>query len=145
MSLDKNPSMVSKLRLVFTFTMVFFSFYGMSQDILWRQETGKKEINRDFSKKYGVQNGTVFSFDEAQFKRRISSLSTARNTNRTVHFPNEDGQMIAFQISEAPVLSPELSKKYPQIKSYVGYALNESKDKIRFSICFFPLFYFFTS
>lgn len=132
--MDKNPSMVSKLRLVFTFTMVFFSFYGMSQDILWRQETGKKEINHDFSKKYGVQNGTVFSFDETQFKRRISSLSTAKNNNKTVHFPNEDGQMIAFKISEAPILSPELSKKYPQIKSYVGYALNESKDKIRFSI-----------
>ena len=132
--MDKTPLMVSKLRLVFTITMVFFFFYGTAQDTYWHQEAFSNEIDHDFSIRYDVQKGTVFSFDEGQFKRSLRSSSLAKGNSRIVHFPNEDGQLIAFEVYEAPVLSPELSKKYPQIKSYAGYALNKSKDKIRFSI-----------
>ncbi len=126
--------MVSKLRLVFAITIVFFSFYGTAQDIYWRQESSINKIARDFSKRFDVQKGKIFSFDETQFKRSLSSTSFAKGTTRIVHFPNAEGKMIAFQVSESPVLSPELSRKYPQIKSYVGYAINKTKDKIRFSV-----------
>ena len=130
----KTPLMVSKLRLVFTITMVFFCFYATAQDNYWRQETSKNQIDYNFSKQFDVQKGMVFSFDEAEFKRSLRLSSLAKGGSRIVHFPNEDGKMVAFQVSEAPVLSPKLSKKYPQIKSYAGYSLNQSKDKIRFSI-----------
>lgn len=132
--MDKTPLMASKLRLVFTITMVFFCFYGTAQDTYWRQEASHNEIEPNFSKRFDVQKGTVFTFDEVQFKRSLRSSSFAKGNSRIVHFPNEEGELIAFQVSEAPVLSPELSKKYPQIKSYAGYALNQSKDKIRFSV-----------
>ena len=132
--MDKIPLMVSKLRLVFTITIVFFCFYGTAQNDYWRQETSKDEIARDFAERFDVRKGTIFSFDEAQFKNKLEPSNFAKGTSRIVHFPDADGQMTAFQVTEAPVLSPELSRKYPQIKSYVGYSLNGSRDKIRFSV-----------
>lgn len=125
--------MVSKLRLVFTITIVFFSFYGTAQNDYWQEETSRYGIARDFSDQFDVRQGRVFSFDEARFKQRLAS-SSAKGNFRVVHFPNAKGAMVAFQVQEAPVLSPELARKYPQIKSYVGYALNKSNDKIRFSV-----------
>ncbi len=130
----KTPLMVSKLRLVFTITIVFFSFYGTAQNDYWQQETSQNEIGLDFTERFDVQKGRVFSFDEAQFKNKLKPSKLAKGGSRTVHFPNAEGQMIAFQVSEAPVLSPELSQKYPQIKSYTGYSLNKARDKIRFSV-----------
>lgn len=134
MNLDKTPLMVSKLRLVFAITIVFFSFYGTAQEVYWTQETAKNTISRTFSEQFDVQKGMVFSFEEAGFKAQLNTTLSARGNSQIVHFPNEKGQLIPFRVSEAPVLSPELSKKYPHIKSYVGHALNDSKDKIRFSV-----------
>lgn len=134
MSLDKTPLMVSKLRLVFTITIVFFSFYGTAQDVYWKQETSKNTISRKFSEQFEVKKGRIFKFEEAGFKAHLNKALSAKGNIQIVHFPNEEGQLIAYKVSEAPVLSPELSKKYPQIKSYVGQALNGSKDRIRFSV-----------
>ncbi len=134
MSLDKTPLMVSKLRLVFTITIVFFSFYGTAQDVYWTQETSKNRISPAFSKQFDVQKGRVFKFEEAGFKTQLNTALSAKGNSQIVHFPNEHGKLIAFKVSETPVLSSELSKKYPQIKSYVGHAIGDSKDRIRFSV-----------
>lgn len=134
MSLDKTPLMVSKLRLVFTITIVFFSFYGTAQDVFWKQKNAGNEISRRFSQRYDVKKGMVFDIQEERLKTKLSSLSSAKGNTQTIYFPNAYGRPVGYLVSEAPVLSPELSKKYPQIKSYVGHALDRSKDRIRFSV-----------
>lgn len=57
-----------------------------------------------------------------------------QKSSKIVSFPDEDGDLIPFVVQEASVLSPELSKKYPQIKSYVGRGLKNKKDRVRFSV-----------
>lgn len=134
MSLDKTPLMVSKLRLVFAITIAFFSFYGTAQDVYWKRVTTKQTVSPAFSKQFDVKKGMVFTIAESDFRARLNRSGTGKGTPKIMYFPDEEGQPIAFRVTEAPVLSPELSQKYPQIKSYVGQALNGSKDRIRFSV-----------
>ncbi len=126
--------MSAKLRLVFTITIAFLSFYGSAQSDYWQQEVAKQAMNQGFLTRFEIKKGQIFSFDENLFFNKLYSGSAAIKNRKIVYFPNELGEMVPFQINEAPVLSPELSAKYPLIKSYVGHALGNSKDKIRFSI-----------
>ena len=126
--------MVTKLRLVFSITIAFLSFYSSAQSDYWHQNASQQVLNRSFSDRFDVQKGQVFSFDEQLFKKELKNVSIATGTTKIVYFPNAKGEPVAFQVNEQPVFSPELSLKYPNIKSYVGYSLNGSKDKIRFSV-----------
>jgi len=126
--------MITKLRLVFSITIAFLSFYGSAQSDYWQQDVSQGVLNSNFSKRFDVQKGQVFSFDEQLFKAELKSVSAAKGTTKKVYFPDADGESVAFQVSEQPVFSPELSRKYPAIKSYAGYALNGTGDKIRFSV-----------
>ncbi len=132
--MDKFPLMVTKLRLVFTITIVFLSFYGSAQTSYWQKESSKKNINKSFSQRFEVHNGQQFSFDEALFKKELIGISAARKNFKIVYFPDEKGQLMAFQVFETPVFSPELSKKYPNIKSYSGRSIDQKNTKIRFSV-----------
>lgn len=126
--------MVAKLRLVFSITIAFLSFYGSAQSDYWQQDVSQRVLDHSFSERFDVQNGRLFSFDELRFAKELKNISVAKGTSKIVRFPEENGETRSFRIREQPVFSPELSRKYPHIKSYVGYALNGSKDKIRFSV-----------
>ena len=134
MSLDKFPLMVTKLRLVFTITIAFLSFYGSAQNDYWQQKVSENALSKSFTERFGVDSGQQFSFDEQRFKIELSKISAARNNATIVNFPNKKGELIAFQVYEAPVMSPDLSRKFPEIKSYAGYSLKDRKAKIRFSV-----------
>ncbi len=126
--------MITKLRLVFSITIAFLSFYGSAQSAYWQQDVSQQGLDQNFSDRFDVQKGQVFSFDEQMFRKELKAVSISKGTTKIVYFPNADGKSVAFKVSEQPVFSPELSRKYPNIKSYAGYALNDAKDKIRFSV-----------
>ena len=126
--------MAAKLRLVFTITIVFLSFYASAQSDYWQQDVSQAGLNKNFSNRFDVKKGQQFSFNEKLFKRELSEVSFAKKNSKTVFFPNDKGDMVAFQVFETPVLSPELSRKYPNIKSYAGYAIGDKEAKIRFSV-----------
>jgi len=126
--------MLTKLRLVFSTTIVFFSFYASAQSEHWEKENAQHAVVDKVTKRFNIRGGTIFSFREKLFKQELTSFATSKNGSRTVYFPDASGNSIAYRIHESPVLSPLLSKKYPEIKSYTGYAVDGSKDKIRFSV-----------
>lgn len=126
--------MVTKLRLLFTITIAFLSFYGSAQSGYWKKENTRFDANKDFSERFNIKNGTVFSLEEKSFKEELKSISTSGKNSKIVHFPDETGKLIAFQITEAPVMSPELSAKYPTIKSYKGFGIQNRSERIRFSV-----------
>ena len=126
--------MITKLRLVFTISILFLSFYGSAQSTYWQQETSNKSSNQLLLKRFDVKKGMVFSLKTSSFQKELKTVSTSKNNSKIVYFPNDTGKLIPFQVSESSVLAPELAAKYPSIRSYKGYALGDSKDKIRFSI-----------
>lgn len=61
----------------------------------------------------------------------------ARNSHTTIEFPLPDGTTEHFKVVENSVLAPQLSKKFPDIKSYYGISLQNKKHQIRFSVDLF--------
>ncbi|MFH6602712.1 reprolysin-like metallopeptidase [Maribacter algicola] len=126
--------MATKLRLVFTITIVFFSFYGYSQHSYWKIENSHASFEKGFSERFDIKRGIVFTFEEPLFKNELKSISSTKKRSKIVYFPNGEGELMAFDVIEAPVMSPELAAKFPEIKSYVGRGLENDGSKIRFSV-----------
>ena len=81
-----------------------------------------------------VKQAQVFSLSPGILKSKLSGVSQLKGTEKTIYFPNEQGDLIPYKVAEKSVLSPELAAKYPGIKSYSGYSLGNPQDKIRFSL-----------
>ena len=126
--------MITKLRLVFTIAIVFLSFYGFAQSTYWHQEALQKASDQILTRRLDVKKGLVYSLKTNAFQEELTTLSTSKNASKVIYFPNENGKLIAFEVSESSVFAPELAAKYPNIKSYKGNAVGNSKDKIRFSV-----------
>lgn len=132
MGLVNSPRMHAKLRLLFSITMVFLSFYGSAQGQYWERQSARNAVTKKIADRFDVQKSEVFSFEENRFKASLSSVTG--KASKIVYFPNAAGDFSAFSVVESPVFSPELSQKYPQIKSYIGHSTDDSKDRVRFSI-----------
>jgi len=53
---------------------------------------------------------------------------------KKVVFPNHLGEFNTYEVSEKFNLNKKLARKYPNIKSYRGFNVNNKKDRIAFSI-----------
>lgn len=80
---------------------------------------------------------TFYKLDSASLNKQLQNVTTERaNLSRAktiVHFPNAKGEVKAYRIASAPVLSSSMQAKYPAIKSYIGQSLDDPNEKIRFS------------
>ncbi|WP_373518068.1 reprolysin-like metallopeptidase [Pricia sp.] len=126
--------MRAKLRLLFSITMVFLSFYASAQGQYWERQSARNTVTKKISDRFDVQKGDVFSFEATSFKASLKTPSFTGKGPKIVYFPNTEGDFSAYSVVESPVFSPELSQKYPQIKSYIGHSTDGSKNRVRFSI-----------
>ncbi|SDD55874.1 Por secretion system C-terminal sorting domain-containing protein [Pricia antarctica] len=132
LGLVNSSRMHAKLRLLFSITMVFLSFYASAQAQYWERQSARNAVTKKIADRFDVQKGEVFSFQENRFKASLGSVTG--KGSKIVYFPNRAGDFSAYSVVESPVFSPELSQKYPQIKSYIGHSMDDSKDRVRFSI-----------
>lgn len=51
-----------------------------------------------------------------------------------IYFPNSEGSFDVYRIAENSTMHPELQAKYPMIRSYSGYKVDDKFTKISFSI-----------
>ena len=96
------------------------------------------EINGVNLDKLETNETSVFNLDIESFKNSLigSPLRSVSNgkSNKIVALPDEKGIMQQFRVVEAPVLSEELSAQYPNIKTYLGSAIDNPSVRIRFSV-----------
>lgn len=52
----------------------------------------------------------------------------------TLGVPVWDGSLVTFRIFPSTVMSPELAAKYPEIRAYSGFGIDDSLSKIRLEI-----------
>lgn len=126
--------MITKLRLVFSIAIAFLSFYAAAQNDYWKQQATPQVLENSFSERFDVKQGRVYSLDEQMFAKGLKNVSALKGNSKIVYFPNAEGESVAYRVSEHSVFHPELSRKYPNIKSYAGFALDGSRDMIRFSV-----------
>ncbi len=126
--------MIAKLRLVFSITIAFLSFSGVAQTKYW-QSVGLSTLDRQTTlRQLDLQDARAFSLDENALKAALSGVSISNKTSKIVYFPDEDGAQIAYRVEESKLFAPELSKKYPNIKSYRGISIGQHQKTIFFSV-----------
>ncbi len=130
--------MRTKLHYVLSITMLLFVFSAIAQNSSWKQVENLK--NSDNLSKFHLNKNKVhlFELDMTSFEKSTASTSL-RNTkskigNTIISMPGINGKMETFKIYEAPVFSPELASKYPNIKSYVGVSTDNSGTRLRMSV-----------
>lgn len=130
----KAPSMSTKLRLVFSITMIFVSFYGAAQGNYWKDTDLTRAEERATLEEFAIEKATAYTLDETRFKHQLGAMSKSRSVDGVVYFPDENGKQIPFEITEANTFSTALAKKYPSIKSYKGRSTLGDGKRIRFSV-----------
>lgn len=129
--------MKAKLHYVFTLTifLIAFSVFGQNS---WKKIESPKNPELITKLKLDKSKVAFFELEIASFNKKISkaSLRTIGNeqSETIIELPSGEGKSEAFRIYEDPVFSPSLAAKYPNIKSYVGYSVNNSRIKLRMSV-----------
>ena len=136
---NKNPSMTKKYLILLTFFIFLLSF-GISaqENNPWSRIDVSKIENSRIQRKISLDRFSGFALDRRLIDRELQNVPSRRESQRAsgrlMKFPDKEGRMISFRVKEAPVMSPELAEKYPNNKSYVGFAVDGSQKRIRFSL-----------
>lgn len=116
--------MKANLHLVLSTAIFFVLFCGMAQQSEWQ------EIKRKPAAVQPVKHH--FALNEKVFMGGLRFEDKQNNKKKRVRFPDEEGKIIEYWVEEASVMHPDLAKRFPRIKSYVGWSKDNTK-KIRFS------------
>lgn len=66
-----------------------------------------------------------FTLDQKSLFKNLSQSRSRDGSGGLVELPSADGEWIAFQVQERSNFAPGLAKKYPNIKSYRGYSVDQ--------------------
>lgn len=129
------------MKIKLPFVVAAFLFVGIvvnAQDKYWK----KSKLNAT-SKVAALKNLKhdryhVFTLDLNAFKVQLSNApmrsGSTTGSMPIVSFPNQKGKLERFRIVEAPVLSPEMALKHPNIKTYLGFGIDSPGARVRFSV-----------
>ncbi|SFR34317.1 Por secretion system C-terminal sorting domain-containing protein [Robiginitalea myxolifaciens] len=124
--------MKTKLRLVLAFPLLFFCFSLWSQDRgeLWDEIAGTMDVPV-----LGIRDAQGYLLRTADLSRTLESLQGQSTRMITVSFPVGEGSIKTFQVEEYSIMHPDLQARYPQIRSYRGFAIDDPQGRqIRFSL-----------
>ncbi len=101
------------------------TFLAFGQSPLWRSAAEPQGANRQIvPAKY-----RTLQLDEEEMQSFLSDAPNSRteaigNSTLILEIPTPEGQMIAFRIAERSVMNDALQAQFPEIRTYVGEALN---------------------
>ena len=123
--------------------ILLFSTVTYSQQDYWSSPSTNKARKTTSIPQIDDQHSSVFELDIDNFKKHISSTqlrgTTKRQSDMIVSFPDEHGHFNEYRIQETPVLSEELSKKYPNM-----YSIKFINDRRQHFIIHFKAIYTYT-
>ena len=136
--ISKNNIMKTNLHYVFSLALILIGFSVFGQNNKWKKSISSGNLNgismQDLDSKYFE----IYELDFVSLKQSLRNAPLRGETNQVsntiISVPNEQGDFESFRIVEAPVFSPELSEKYPEIKSYLGFGVSSSGSRIRLSV-----------
>lgn len=126
-----------KLSLISIFLLIFQKGFSQSNK-LWtvtsarqnQSEILQRTSNPEDYKSYYLNRNLLL-----QMLAKTPNRDSKFNISKVViPFPDASGKMVNFAILKAPVMAPELAKKYPKNNSYIGQSLSDKSSSIRFSV-----------
>lgn len=123
------------------FSLCFITQMSFAQkNVFWQSMNPQDiQIKSDAPKNEQPEQYGAFQLDydalvQYLAKAPVEQFSGKTPTEHTVYLPDQDGNLIAFNVYESNAMRPELSAKYPMIKSYAGWSTDGSKIYTRFDI-----------
>ncbi|MBP2615997.1 reprolysin-like metallopeptidase [Chryseobacterium jejuense] len=106
-------------------------FLGFSQ---WKRTELRTEKVKKSQEK--LEFSGLYSLDANQLKQLLKSAPARFSGQKgaVISLPTAKGRLEKFQVWEYSNMAPELQAKYPDIKSYVGTALEDPSVYLRFSL-----------
>ncbi|RLD29275.1 MAG: hypothetical protein DRI75_03770, partial [Bacteroidetes bacterium] len=130
--------MKTKLHYVFFISFFLLTFSISSQQNYWNEANFKEGTQGVSLKNLDDSNYKMYQLDLISLKEQLVGAPIrgqfSGKSNIIVSFPNEAGKIENFRVIEAPVLSQELSMRYPNIKTYLGFSIDNPGTRIRFSV-----------
>lgn len=122
--------------------VVFLSFTATAQEnTYWINQQGKNTDTDPFqmaavSKPRAYQ---LFRLQEASFRNVLARVPAEKEvnvsaSNAIIALPDAKGNIQTFRVVEAPVMAPELSARYPGIRSYLGKGISDPTATVRFDL-----------
>lgn len=126
-----------KMRTLFL-SFAILASYGLSAQNFWQHASENAiPLSNENYREVIPQTYETFALDLRGLKTYLKDApmqrtSAAQNRPLSVELPLPDGELHEFLIHESPVMKPELSAKYPGIKSYAGYSKTNKEISVRF-------------
>ncbi len=130
--------MFQKLQNKLWMLILLASITISAQDSYWKKSELKSNSQISRIQNLDKSKYQIHSLNMDALKTKLSNapLRTASYSRSSVvvTFPTFDGKLEQFRVVEAPLLSPKMSAKYPNIKTYLGFSMDNSGARIRFSV-----------
>ena len=126
-------------KVAFILCLLFLSsFLRAQQSDFWSSIDEAKIGISKLQRKVHPKKYKTFELDLQHLKNDLnfgkSFKSASKGSSFLISFPDEKGEFIQFEITEAPVMHPELAQKYPNNRSFKGSSVTDPTKKIRFSL-----------
>lgn len=109
------------------YIFLFFLGIGVQAQTYWKHNVSlqKKE------KKMGYHH---YILDKVAFEKTLQASNlNLRKTITAVYFPDAEGVLQAYIVTETHLLSSDLAQKHPEIKTFTGYSQKYPHKKVRFT------------
>lgn len=109
---------------------------SIAQYDLWSEKSESEIIT--VGKRYIIpQSYKVYKLNLSTLSNLLSDVpmefsSEANRKVRIIHIPMPDGSFQRFRFVESPVMANELSRKYPEIRTFLGFGIDDNYATVRF-------------
>lgn len=115
----------------------FLMFTGVTfaQQNTWTKFHGKN-IENPRERTNTPTDYQLMKLNTEQINQQLSNAPANNQANAgiNVKFPNAEGTFDTYKVVESSTMHADLQAKYPEIKSYSGYKIDDPSTKIKFSV-----------
>ncbi len=126
-----------KKRLLNILILCLFTSTMFSQ-ISWNQAKITSDEAAILKDRNIPTSAKIFSFDLNELQSQLANapLRGSYNgiSNTVIIIPDATGNMLRYAVEEAPVFAPELQAKYPEIRAYAAYGIDDKSAYLRFTV-----------
>ncbi|KDN56613.1 reprolysin-like metallopeptidase [Flavobacterium seoulense] len=126
-----------KINSVFVFLLLWFSVINAQDTEPWKRiNSSTTQITNKLLDKSEVNDAVLFQLNEQVFKAQLTSVHDkgTLKSDVVITIPNANGVLEKFSIHEDSNFEPELQAKFPDIRSYSGIGITDTKAVINFSM-----------
>lgn len=105
---------------------------------LWNKLDDTEIRNSELQRSATVRTYEAFELKVAAMKSDLATVPKRRMSNgrsgKRIDFPDANGHMESYLIREVEIMHPDLARKYPENRSYVGISIKDKSKRIHFSM-----------